>query len=235
MFVNNLMKAFLLASCCLALVAAEFQSVDLTEETLQGTLETKVTTADPNANGEDTITIKYTLPQTGWLAVGINPTGGGMVGCEVVIGKPEAGTVLKYAISAKSGGDIVEQPNQTLINPSISQADGSTTLMFTKLLAEDGEHTYEAGVVNTFVAAFGNTNTFGYHSGRGVQAVNVPAATPPTPVTSSPTMAPTVADPTVAPVVDPTAAPVVADSASPSMMTGSVLLTTVVLSSLALL
>jgi len=218
----------------MALAAAQFQSVDLTEGKLQGTLETKVTSADPAANGQDTITVKYTVPKTSWVSFGVNPTGGGMVNAEVVIGKPDAGTVLKYGITAKAGSAITEAPNQTLIGTSIVQADGNTVLTFTKILVEEGEYPIEAGTVNTFVASFGSSNTFGFHEGYGVQNVNVPAATP---ATSAPTAAPVVT-PTDAPVAAPTdapvAAPTVAPSASPSLVTGSVLFT-VVVSSLALL
>ena len=180
MFANTLTKAWLLASCCLALAAAQFQSVALTEGTLKGTLESKVTSADPNANGQDTITIRFTYPGTAWVGVGVNPTGG-MVNAQVVIGKPDDDTVLKYGISAQGINNIVEAPNQTLINTSLQQVDENTILTFTKILDESGEYTIEAGAVNTFVAAFGSTNTFGYHAGRGIQAVNVPAATPATP------------------------------------------------------
>ncbi|CAJ1962262.1 unnamed protein product [Cylindrotheca closterium] len=235
MFAKSMIQAWLLATCCMALAAAQFQSVAMTEGSLQGTLESKVTTADPAANGQDTITLKYTVPGTSWVAVGVNPTGGGMVNSEVVIGKPEDDTVLKYAISARGVSAVVEQPNQTLINTSLVQANGNTVLTFTKLLEETGEYSINPGAVNTFVAAFGFSNSFSFHEGFGVQQINVPAATPVAPDTPSPTSAPVVA-PTDAPAVPtmapaPTEAPTVGDSASPSMVTGSVLFTVVVVSS----
>jgi len=241
-------KSLILASFFMGLAASQFQSVDLTEgksgRELQGTLETKVNTADPNANGEDTITIRYTLPQTAWLAVGVNPTATvgenalGMANSEVVIGKPADGTVLKYAISAKSGAAVVEQPNQTLIKTSLVQENGNTILTFTKLLAEDGEYTIEADVVNKFIAAFGSSNDFGFHAGYGVQNINVPAATAPAPDTPAPSVAPVVtptdapeAETTEAPVVAPTDAPADESASRPSMVvTGPVALCTIVVS-----
>ena len=179
MFTNTLMKAWLFASCCMALVAGEFQMVELTGGKLDGTgatLETMVTLADEAAGGQDTITIRYTVPQLCWVAVGINPNSR-MIDGEVVIGKTEENTVLKYKLNGKARDAIVEQPNQTLISASLEQdfEDVKTILTFTKLLVEEGEYSFVAGTVNTFIAAFGSSDTFGFHQAYGVQAVNVPS------------------------------------------------------------
>jgi len=192
MFAKSLMKAWLLlASCGMALVAGQFQaSVELTEGKLQGTLESLVTLANPDAGGKDTITLRYTVPQIAWVAVGFNPTGGGMVNGEVVIGKPDEGTILKYKMTLKGRDGIEELPNQTLLNASLDQADGKTVLTFTKLLVEDGEFSINPGTVNTVIAGFGFSNIFGFHEGYGVQAVNLPAgSTDPAP-TDAPTATP---------------------------------------------
>jgi len=188
----------------------------LTAGSLVGsTLEHKITLSDPNANGQDTITIRYTVPQTSWVAVGVNPTGGGMVNAEAVIGKPSDGSVLKYKITAKNGNAISELPNQTLINPSLQQTGDSTILTFTKLLVEDDEFTIAAGASNTFVAAFGFSNNFGFHQGYGVQAVmleegEVAAPTVPTNApapTNVPVPVPTDSPTSIAPFVAPTSPP----------------------------
>jgi len=182
----------------------EFQSVALSGGSLQGAiLETKINLSDPIANGQDTITVRYTVPQLSWVAIGVNPTGTGMVNGEVVIGRPTDNTVLKYRITARNAAAINEQPNQTLINPSLEQVDGSTILTFTKLLVEDGEHTISAGGNNTFIAAFGFSNSFGFHQGYGVESVMLASG-------SAPTVAP-VANPTDAPVGLPTSPPSIAD------------------------
>jgi len=181
----------------------EFQSVSLTEGSLLGTLESKINLSDPNANGQDTITIRYTVPQLSWVGIGVNPTGTGMVNGEVVIGRPmDNNSVLKYRITARSRAAISEQPNQTLINPSLEQVDGNTILTFTKLLVEDGEYTISAGVNNTFIAAYGFSNAFGFHQGYGVQSVMLASGS------SAATDAP-VATPTDAPV--PTSPPTMDD------------------------
>jgi len=182
----------------------EFQSVALSGGSLQGAiLETKINLSDPIANGQDTITVRYTVPQLSWVAIGVNPTGTGMVDGEVVIGRPTDNTVLKYRITARNAAAIKEQPNQTLINPSLEQVDGSTILTFTKLLVEDGEYTISAGASNTFIAAFGFSNSFGFHQGYGVESVMLASG-------SAPTVAP-VANPTDTPVGLPTSPPSIAD------------------------
>ncbi|KAL3929562.1 MAG: hypothetical protein SGBAC_012155 [Bacillariaceae sp.] len=181
----------------------DFESVALSGSLQGSTLETKINLSDPNANGQDTITIRYTVPQLSWVAIGVNPTGTGMVNGEVVIGRPSDNTVLKYRMTARSGAAISEQPNQTLINPSVDQTGGTTVLTFTKLLVEAGEYSISAGSSNTFIAAFGFSNTFGFHQGFGVQNVMLASGSAPTdaPV-AAPTEAPVVAPPTPPPTDD---------------------------------
>ncbi|KAL3939863.1 MAG: hypothetical protein SGBAC_005498 [Bacillariaceae sp.] len=221
-----LLKAWLLVACIsssfhnnnnnnnnsLFFASAAFTSVSLTGGSLAGaTLEHQINLGDTNANanGQDTITIRYTSPQTGWLAVGL---GTGMVNGEVVIGKPDDNnSVKKYRMTAKSGSAISELPNQTLINASLQQTGGTTILTFTKLLVEDGEYTITAGASNSFIAAFGSSNTFAVHSGYGVQAVTLDAggSAPTTPAPTVASIAPVPTNPptTAAPFNAPTNLP----------------------------
>ena len=144
---NRLMLSCLMTSFYLTQFAsAAFTSVSLTGSLAGATLEHQINLNDSNANGQDTITIRYTVPQTGWLAVGVNPTGSGMINGEVIIGKPTDDTVKKYKISNKSARAIAEQPNQTLINTSLQQTGGNTVMTFTKLLVEADEFTITAPV-----------------------------------------------------------------------------------------
>jgi len=196
-------------------VSAGFASDSLTGSLAGTTLEHKITLSDPNANGQDTITIRYTVPQTSWVAVGVNPTGNGMVNGEVIIGKPDDNSVLKYKMTAKNGNAIDELPNQTLINPSLQQTGGNTILTYTKLLVEDGEFTITAGASNMFIAGFGFSNNFGFHQGYGVQDVTLEAgevATPTVPTnvpvpTDVPVPVPTDSPTSIAPFVAPTSPP----------------------------
>jgi len=208
-FTNLILKGLLFASFCFTFASAAFTSVSLTGSLAGATLEHQINLSDPNANGQDTITIRYTVPQTAWVAVGVNPTGTGMVNGEVVIGKPADNTVLKYKMTAKNGNTISEQPNQTLINTSLQQTGGNTILTFTKLLVESGEYTITASASNTFIAAFGSSNNFGFHQGYGIQAVTLDGGSVATPTTPPPTAAPVPTNPptTLAPFNAPTNPP----------------------------
>ncbi len=91
-----------------------------------------------------------------------------MVGSEAVMGLPDAGTVLKYDMSATSSAGVsaMSSSKQTLAGASVTQADGWTTVTFEKLLVEDGEIAIARGV-NKFIWAVGNGNAKGYHPYRG--------------------------------------------------------------------
>ncbi|KAL3928841.1 MAG: hypothetical protein SGBAC_012473 [Bacillariaceae sp.] len=193
MFTNTLMKAWVLATCSFAVAAAEFASIALDGRLTGATLEHMVTLNDPNANGEDTITIKYTVPQECWVAVGVSVDGSAkMVPGEVVLAMPDDGSILKYGMSAYAPDGVTPMESQTLINPNLEQVDGSTILTFTKLLEEDGEFAFVPGTSTTFIAAFGSSNTFGAHVGYGNTTVVLGADT----VTSSPEPATVMPTPT---------------------------------------
>ncbi|KAL3939864.1 MAG: hypothetical protein SGBAC_005499 [Bacillariaceae sp.] len=228
-FTNLLLKGWLivalLSSVNFNLASAEFESVSLTGRLAGATLEHRLNLADPAANGRDTITIRYTVPQSAWVAVGVSPDGS-MVNGEVVIGKPVEQTIRKYKMTARSGSAITEFPENTLINATFAQSGGITTLTYTKILVEDGELAINAYGDNNFIAAFGSSNTFDIHQGYGSTLVTLaapvptiapvtvsdPPVAPPTP-DAPPTLAPVAlptpdAPPTLTPVAPPTLAPV---------------------------
>mmetsp|Transcript_45310 Transcript_45310/g.109699 ORF Transcript_45310/g.109699 Transcript_45310/m.109699 type:complete len:772 (+) Transcript_45310:601-2916(+) len=138
-------------------------------------LEYRVNLKDPNANGQDSVTFRYTVPRESWVAVGVSPDGS-MLGSEVVIGKPLDGTVLKYRLDSKSVSGIVEMESQTLINTSLEQAGGSTVLAYTKILNEPGELSMHIDYPNNiYLTVYGFSNTFGYH--QGIATADMPLQT----------------------------------------------------------
>jgi len=122
---------------------------------------------DPWANGKDTVTVVYRVPARAWAAIGFSDNGGQMVGSEAVIALPDSGQVLKYNLNAKSPQGVNPMPEyqQTLIESGISQDATTTTMAFTKIMVEPGEIPILAGQ-NTFLGAWGSSNTLGIHSNR---------------------------------------------------------------------
>lgn len=144
---------------------------DLTVESLEGQLDGSsfayvVNLADPRAGGQDTITISFEVPAEAWVAIGFS-TNGAMVGSEAVIGLPDTGTVEKYFLTSQSlpGVQPVPDEQQTLVDASITQQEGSTVLQFTKILEEPGEIPIIVGP-NTFIGAYGFDNTLNIHRSR---------------------------------------------------------------------
>jgi hypothetical protein len=193
-----------------------FELQNLSGSLAGSTLEYLVNPNDPDANGQDTVTIKLTVPTTAWVAVGTS-TNGLMPGAEAVIGKPQDGTVRKYLISQRISSAIDEKPEgqQTLINTDLMQSGGSTVMTYTKILEEDGEIIINGNGDNIFVSAYGLSNSFSFHKGYGSYSVNLSTVAP---TTASPVLSPT--DPpdgveegptaariTASPVLSPTAPP----------------------------
>ena len=193
---NKFLKACLIVSLCrVQFVSADFTTVNLSDRLSGATLAYEINLNNPNANGKDTITIMYTVPAESWCAIGVNPTGAGMVGGEVVILKPAEPSIRKYKIAAKDVTAITEMSAQTLIDASFLQESGTTTLMFTKIMDEADEFTITSGASNTFIASYGFSNDFAFHQGYGVTEVAL----------EGPLLSPTVApmDPSTAPVAAP--------------------------------
>jgi hypothetical protein len=90
-----------------------------------------------------------------------------MIGADAVVGLPRSGEVKKYFMSSYENSGILPMPEeqQTLINATVFQEDGITTMKFTKILNETGEIPISIGA-NTFIAAYGMGNLFFYHEKR---------------------------------------------------------------------
>lgn len=112
-----------------------------------------------------------------WVAVGpAADSDGKMVGSEVVMGLPSpSNTVMKYELTQQGAAGVNAMGAQTLTGTSLSAAGGTTTMTYTKLLAEAGELSYSDSGPTPLVFAVGSGTSLGYHAARG--AVEVDLAT----------------------------------------------------------
>jgi hypothetical protein len=152
-----------------------FEEVALTGRLNGAILNYRVNTADPAANGVDTLTVVLEVPAVGWVGFAFNDGRGFMVDSEAVIGLPDTGEVQKYNLNQQATVGVVPMPEaqQTLIDASITQTSSSTTLTFTKILVEPGEIEIIANVENTFLSAWGFGNSLGVHTAREPYIVNL--------------------------------------------------------------
>ena len=81
-----------------------------------------------------------------------------VIGAEAVIGLPDeeenSDTIpVKYNLNGEDVPGIVQMATeqQTLIDATVSQEDGKTTMKFTTLLIEDGVHPIFTDESNTFL------------------------------------------------------------------------------------
>jgi len=130
-------------------------------------LEYAVNRADARAGGLDTVTMTYSVPQEGWISIGFSNGDGVMIGSDAVVGLPGTGEVKKYFMSSYENSGVMPMPEdqQTLIEATVFQEEGNTTMKFTKILNETGEVPIAIGT-NTFIGAFGLSNMFFYHEKR---------------------------------------------------------------------
>lgn len=145
-----------------------FTSVAMSGQLADSAFQFRVNPNDPNAGGQDTVTVTYTVNRNSWLAIGWSDNGGLMIGSEAVIGLPDEGTVQKYNLNDKNLPGVVPfaDAQQTLIDTSITQEGGTTTMTFTKIMVEDGEIPLVLVGNNDFLGAFGGANTLAIHSNR---------------------------------------------------------------------
>jgi Eukaryotic cytochrome b561 len=167
---------------------------------------------------QETVTVRMDYVGEAWISFGFaNSTL--MVPNVAVIGLPNEGTVRKYDMTSRDLAGVFELPEsqQTLMNTSITQLNGVTTLQYTQYLQQPGELTVQEGS-NLFLWAFGLSNPRASHDtvSRGALSTNVatclavgetPAPVPPP--TTAPTVAPVTSRPVAAP--QPTAAVITAD------------------------
>jgi hypothetical protein len=145
-----------------------FLTVDLEGQIEDGVLLYKFNRADARAEGQDTISIVFEAPTLAWVGWAVSEEGF-MVGSEAVIGFPETGEVLKYTLGDQSLSGVQPKPadQQTLIDASIRQVDGSTVLSFTKILVEPGEIPIKIDGDNVFLSSWGFSDTLSVHAARG--------------------------------------------------------------------
>ena len=164
--------------------------VDLGDGRLQAILERQggavqmVLTTDEPAG---TITVEMTYAGEAWIGFGFSENGL-MPGSKAVIALPDSNTALQYDLNARNLNDVVPFSTQTLLDSSMLQEDGVTTLTFTKLLEEQGELPISLTDNSIFLYAIGFDNTLAVHQIR--EAVTL-SATP----TAAPTATPTVLTP----------------------------------------
>ena len=220
----KMMKAALLAAAlllCTTRTIHGFETVDLTGRLAGATLQYQINEGDPNADGEDTMTVILEVPVVAWVGFAFNTGNGEMVGSEAVIGMPSDGSVMKYGpIDRRAIGGIVPMPEeqQTLIDTSVTQTDTTTTLQFTKILLEPNEIPILKDADNVFLSAWGSSNTFGYHAQREdyttfLQVDDVPT---PVPETLTPVPAEAAINGTMTPVPEESMEPTGTDTPVPA-------------------
>lgn len=171
MFIRNLFSksaGFVVALALLAVATGqELTRVELGGQLAESVLEYAVNRADARAGGLDTVSFKYTIPQEAWISIGFTNGNGLMTGAECVVGLPNTGEVTKYVLGSYDSSMILPMPDeqQTLIDTSLVQEDGTTVMEFTKVLNEAGELPIVIGA-NTFIGAYGFVNEFFYHNKR---------------------------------------------------------------------
>jgi DOMON domain len=151
---------------------------------------------------DDTVTVELEWIGEAYLSLGF-AADGKMVPHQAVIGLPTAQTVQTYQMDSKDITGVYLTDTQNLMNASIVQADGVTSLYFVQALSDIAEaEKVAAGAVTRFIWAYGTTNDLGMHANRGEYAVKLqvcvpvgstlaPTATPPN--TTAPTTAPVTA------------------------------------------
>ena len=139
--------------------------VDLGDGRLQAIIEREggavqmVLTTDEPAG---TITVEMTYAGDAWIAFGVSENGL-MPGSKAVIGLPDTGIVEKYDLTARSLAGVTPAADSTsLSQQTITQANGVTTLTFTKPLEEPGELPISL-TDSIFLYAIGSSNTLGFH------------------------------------------------------------------------
>jgi DOMON domain len=198
-----------------------FSSLTLLASIVHGQSTDCPLTSDIDLKGDGTFLLRQVInPSTSTVSVELEYMGIGWVGMAfsttatmipntAIIGLPDAGTVQKYDLTIRdiSGVLPASADRQTLTNASIVQANGITTLKYTKALTESGETTVLTGS-NMINVAYGMSNTLAYHlfrlpttatftecvaAGSTGSPVAPVAPTSPAPVITAPVAAPATA------------------------------------------
>lgn len=156
--------------------------------------------------GKTLLTSRITFAGIGWVGWGIPTSAAGqMIGSDAVIGLPDLPNSRtnpgKYSLNAKGLAGVVLDPvvEQDLIDSSIVQTDEDTTMTFTYILNQRVTNSVVVdGGMNTFIWAYGFSNTLGYHRNRGSFETDF---------SCPPTQAPTIGPDTIEPTMEPSPAP----------------------------
>lgn len=115
---------------------------------------------------------------TGWVALGFPPESVVnsaetllMVGSDAVIGLPSENKVQYYELKSKDLKGVQLDQSETeksLSRKSISQSSTKTVMSFTMAFSSDKGVLIRRTGINTFLYAYGSSNTLGYHTGRGI-------------------------------------------------------------------
>jgi hypothetical protein len=105
----------------------------------------------------------------GWLGLGVSKKGE-MISSTAVIGLPSSNdTPGLYSLDGKTNSlvALIPEQDQTLLDASIIQENGTTVLRFAKYI-NDGDEDFGIKVpgVTTFIYAAADSNEFGYHGMR---------------------------------------------------------------------
>eukprot|EP00904_Undaria_pinnatifida_P013446 jgi/Undpi1/9231/HiC_scaffold_26.g11689.m1 len=118
----------------------------------------------------DDITIQAVYEGDAWISVGFSESGG-MLGSDAVIGLPDEETAAEYYLAAYDISGVTEAPLQEISGAAVTQADSTTTLVFTRPLSPSDPFKntllLEEGVEATLIWAFGADNTLAWHRNRG--------------------------------------------------------------------
>ena len=156
--------------------------------------------------GRPLLTARISFAGIGWVGWGIPASSAGqMIGNDAVIGLPDLPNSRtnpgKYSLNAKNLAGVVLDPlaEQDLIDASVVQTDEDTVMTFTYILNQGGFQRVDVdGGMNTFIWAYGFSNTLGYHRNRGSFETDF---------SCQPTQEPTVGPDTIEPTLTPSAAP----------------------------
>ena len=119
---------------------------------------------------DQTVSVEVEYAGEGWIGVAfsVQPL---MVPNIAVIGLPGTGVVGKYDLQQRALSGVTSLGTSTLTSTSITQANGITTLAFTKPLVDPGEPTVVPGE-NRFNWAVGSSNELAIHANRASVLAN---------------------------------------------------------------
>jgi len=152
-------------------VAKVFYRLDVLDDSIMP----KDSMAD--SDGVNAISMKMTYKGNAWVGIGL--TTAGMVGGEVMIGRPNDGVSLFGPITSISAYGVQESLIQNSIESSIEQSNGETIMTFTRVINDGIFLAFNSKGLNSFIWAVGGEGVEfpSYHSGgRGLITIDLSKA-----------------------------------------------------------